>query len=245
MKKFYDLHLRVPLEDFDLTERMINKASKMGYSGVGIPLPAHTSNETVSKLQRLCDLVGIDFVTRADFVPKSASDLLSLLRRFRRKFELISVLCLSKTVARQAAKDRRVDLISFPSTDVKKRFFDTAEAELAANALASFEVDLLSIIFASSFERIRLLSSLRREVALADKFSVPVVLSSGASEEFSMRAPRDFAALGFLFDIPLPRALDALSTNPSNIIKRNRAKLNPKFVAPGIRVIQRRKDCEE
>ncbi|MGQ9564965.1 MAG: RNase P subunit p30 family protein [Candidatus Bathyarchaeales archaeon] len=245
MKRFYDLHLRVPLSDFDLAERMINKASKLGYSGVGVPLPMHTFNETVSKLQRLCDSVGIDFVSRADFVPKSADDLLSLLRRFRRKFEVISVLCLSKTIARQAAKDRRVDLISFTSTDVKKRFFDAAEVELAANALTSLEVDLAPVILASSFERIRLLSSLRREVALADKFSVPVVFSSGASEEFFMRTPRDFAAVGLLFDTPLPRALDALSTNPSTIIKRNRAKLNPTFVAPGIRIIRRRKDCEE
>jgi len=245
MKKFYDLHLRVPLEDFDLAERMINRTSKLGYSGVGVPLPAHTSNETISKLQHLCDSVGIDFVTRADFVPKSANELLSLLRRFRRKFEVISVVCLSKVVARQAAKDRRVDLISFPSIDVKKRFFDAAEAELAANALASFEVDLFSIISASSFERVRLLSSLRREVALADKFSVPVIFSSGASGEFSMRTPRDFAAVSLLFDMPLPMALNALSTNPSTIIKRNRAKLNPKFVAPGIRIIQRGKDCEE
>lgn len=245
MKKFCDLHLRVPLDDLDLAERMIKKASMLGYSGVGIPLPAHASYETVSKLHHLCDAVGVDFVTRMDLVPKNVNELLSQLRRLRRKFEIISVACLSKTVARQAAKDRRVDLVSFPSVDFKKRFFDVAEAELAANALASFEVDLFPVLSASSFERVRLLSCLRREVALAEKFSVPVVVSSCATDEFSMRTPRNFAAVGFLFDMPLPMALDALSANPWTIIKRNRAKLSQRFVAPGIRVVRRGKDCEE
>jgi len=245
MKKFLDLHLRVPLDDFDLAERMIKKASTLGYSGVGIPLPTYASDETVSKLRQLCDAVGVDFVTRADLFPKSINELLSQLRRFRRKFEIISVACLSKAVARQAAKDRRVDVVSFPATDFKKRFFDVAEAELAASALASFEVDLFPFLSASSFERVRLLSCLRREVALAEKFQVPVIVSSGATGEFLMRMPRDLAAVCFLFDMPLPRALDALSSYPWTIIKRNRAKLSQKFVAPGIRVVRRGKDCEE
>jgi hypothetical protein len=37
--------------------------------------------------------------------------------------------------------------------------------------------------------------------------------------------------------------LEAISQNPVSIVKRNRQKLSPNFVAPGIRVIKEGKDC--
>jgi len=243
MKKFYDLHLQLPLNDSELAERMIEKASWLGYAGVGVPLPYNVSDVTVSKLRQQCTDSGLDLVTRIDLTPKSADELLSQLRRHRRRFEVIAVSCLYKTVARQAAKDRRADLISFPSLDFRSRYFDNAEAELATSALASLEIDMSLLLSASSFERIHLFAHLRRETAIASKFPVPVVISSGARNEFLMRKPQDFAALAYLFDMPSASALRAVSENPLSIVARNRMKLLPSFVAPGIRVVKRGKDC--
>ena len=93
--------------------------------------------------------------------------------------------------------------------------------------------------------RIRLLSSLHREVAIAQGFNVPVVLSSGASVEFMLKKPREMAALAQLFDLDAAAALDAVSTNPVAIVKRNREKLDSKFVAPGIRVVKEGKRLVE
>lgn len=245
MKKFCDLHLPVPLGSFELTEKMIRKAAALGYAGVGIPFPLNVSSETVSKLRQLCTDVGIDLITRVDLAPKNSDELLSQLRRHRRRFEIISVACWHKPVARQAAKDRRVDLISFPSLDFRERFFDSAEAELAANALAVLEIDMFPLLSTTSFERIRLLSYLRREVAIVRKFSMPVVISSDATDEFFMRRPRDFAAFAYLFDMQLDTALKTLSENPLAIVTRNRMKLQSTYVAPGLRVVRRGKDCGE
>ena len=241
MKKFYDLHLQAQLSDFGSVERMITKAALLGYSGVGVPLPNNVSDVTVSRLRQLCIDSRIDLATRIDLVPKSANELLSVLRRYRRRFELIAVSCLSKTVARQAAKDRRVDLISFPTLNFRNRYFDGAEAELASSALTSFEIDISLLLSATSFERIRLLANLRRETAIASKFSVPVVISSGAKTESLMRKPEDSAALAYLFDMS-SAALKAVSENPFSIVTRNRTKLLSSFVAPGIRVVNRGRD---
>jgi RNase P/RNase MRP subunit p30 len=153
------------------------------------------------------------------------------------------VTCDSKNVSRQAAKDRRVDLLNFPSTDYHRRFFDLAEAELASNSLAVLEIDTQSLLALEGPARIRLLSSIRRETAIAKDFHVPIVISSGASNELFMRKPIEQAALTSLFDLDRESALKGVSKNPLAIVKRNREKLNPDFVAPGIRVIRRGKDC--
>jgi len=91
--------------------------------------------------------------------------------------------------------------------------------------------------------RIRLLSNLRRETAVAKDFHVPIVISSGVSDELLMRKPRELAALASLFDLDETSAMEAVSKNPVAMVERNRGKLSSRFVAPGIRIVRRGKDC--
>jgi len=242
MRMFVDLHLRAPIKDLDQVERMVRKSSELGYRLVAVPLPPNIMRDQINQLQHICNDAKIDFATRVNFSPKTPRELLLDLRRFRQKFEVISVTCSSKGVARQAAKDRRVDLLHFPVNDFHKRFFDDAEAELASKALSSLEIEMAPLLSLTGFSRIRLLSRLRREVAIAEKFKVPVTLSSGATNEHLLREPHDYAALTTLFDMPMSSALHALSENPIAMVERNREKLSPNYVAPGIRVVGRKID---
>ena len=240
MKQFADLHLRVPLKDTSQTEKMIFKAQKLGYSLIGIPISPHIAREQISKLKQICKDAKVDFVSRVNLSPRNSNELLNDLRQFRRKFEIIAVRCDTKDVARQAAKDRRVDLLQFSVTNLRKRFFDEQEAELASQALSSLEIELAPILQLTSFSRIRLLSGLRKEVATAERAGVPIILSSGATAEQLMRGPRDYAALTTIFDLPLSSALKAVSETPWVTVERNRKKLSPDYVAPGIRVVGRK-----
>ena len=215
MRRFGDLHLRPSMGDLSQVERVVSRSSELRYHFVGMSLPLDTSRQRVRQLRKICCDVGVDFVTRVDLAPKTSRGLLEMLRRFRRKFEVVSAVCVSKPVARQAAKDRRVDLLSFP-TDPRKRFFDTAEAELASNASTALEIDMAPLLLLRGFSRIRLISRLRREVEIARRLKVPVVASSGATNEYLLRGPHDYAALAALFDLTIPVGLQALSENPGS-----------------------------
>ena len=242
-RKYADLHLCPDLGNDEQVTRMIRKASELGYELIAIPLPQFFPEEKIRKLQNICEENKMDFASRVDLKPRTPNELIRSLRKLRRKFEIIAVMCESKQVARQAAKDRRVDLLNFPGSNRRKRFFDKAEAELASKALGSLEIDIKPLLTLEGPTRIRLLSSLIREVTIAEDFHVPIVISSGASNELLMRKPREIAALTSLFDLDKSSAIEAISKNPLAIVKRNREKLSPKFVAPGIRLIRRGKDC--
>ena len=75
----------------------------------------------------------------------------------------------------------------------------------------------------------------REEVENAKRYDVPVVVSSGANEPLTMRDPRSLAAVSSLFRLDEEESLDAVSTTPWDITQRNRKKLDPKFVMPGVR----------
>jgi RNase P/RNase MRP subunit p30 len=240
---FADLHLRLNVKDTAATLRVVSKAAALGYRLVGVSLAAETHADEVARLRAVCSEVGVDFVSRVDLRPRGQDDLTRQLRRLRRKFEVVCVACESKEVARQAAKDRRVDLLSFPLLDFRRRFFDRAEAELACNGLAALEVDVKPLLVLEGPARVRLLSCLRREAAIARGFGVPIAVSSGVSQSLLLRKPREMAALAFLFGLDEVSALDSVSRSPVALVMRNREKLGSGFVAPGIRVVKEGNDC--
>ncbi|RLI13039.1 hypothetical protein DRO35_01460 [Candidatus Bathyarchaeota archaeon] len=243
LKFFIDLHLCPSLEDQKETELMIRKSAELGYRAVGIPLPKENYKDATERISEICDKTGLDFISRIDLEPSNTAELLNDLRRLRRKVEVISVKCMSKSVARQAAKDHRVDILSFSPLDVRKRFFDLAEAELASKTQVSFEIDMAPLLYLQGYRRIRLISKLREEVYIAKKRDVSIIISSGASEPKLLRKPKDLASLGYLFELDPDNAEKALSDNPRELIERNRRKLSSNHVAPGIYVVRRGKDC--
>ena len=242
-RTFADLHLRLNPNDVIEAKRVIAKAAELGYNLIAVPFPPETRETEAEKLRSICVDAKIDFASRVDLYPRTKDQLTHLLRKLRRKFEVVCAVCENKEVARQAAKDRRVDLLSFQSLDYRGRFFDWAEAELASSSLAGLEVDVKPLLVLEGPARVRLLSCMRREVSIAREFHVPIVVSSGAAKAMLLRKPRETAALASLFGLDEIAALDAVSTNASAIVMRNREKLSRGFVAPGIRVVKEGRDC--
>ena len=235
---FADLHLSPTLNDLNYAYQLVKKAKTLGYRLLGFSTNLHSNKNSFISLKNFCKETQIDFVSRIDLTPKNRNELKSQLRSVRRKYEIICVKCETKEVARQAAQDRRVDLLNFPSLYFRKRFFDHAEAELASNSLAALEIDIKPLIILKGSSRTRLLSFLRRETAIAKKFKIPIILSSGIEKTTLQRKPREIATLMDLFDFDATSALDTVSNNPYSIVLRNRKKLSSSFVAPGIRIIK-------
>jgi len=245
MTNLIDLHLHLPLGKKEETEDMLHVASELGYKSVGIPLPKRSRQDLTNDLRKVCISHGLDLITRVDLSPKSPKDLIRDLRQLRRRFELVSVNCQSKAVARQAAKDHRVDLLVFPSINPRQRFFDLAEARLASQGLAALEVEMASLLRHYGSHRVRLISCLRKEVAIAKRLKVPIVISSNAHDIYEMRGSHEQISLATLFDLESNLAREAVTRVPMSIVKRNREKLSPSYVARGIRVVRRGKSCDE
>ena len=110
---FADLHLCPPTENH-ARESVIKKASEFGYELIAFSLPESTSISEITKLKRISRENNMDFVTRVDLSVRGPKELTKRLSKLRRKFELIAVVCESKQVSRQAAKDHRVDLLNYP-----------------------------------------------------------------------------------------------------------------------------------
>jgi len=245
--KFVDLNLRVPIgkNQKRVAEELVKRAAELGYSCIAVPIPIEATQEEIQDLEKMSNNNDLDLIKRLDLRPKSGRELFRSLSVWRRKREVTAVYCDSKSIARYAARDHRVDLISFSSPDPKRRFFDSASAELASNASAALGVDMAPLLISSGFLKVRLMSSLRKEVSIAKKFHVPIVISSGTGDTYLLRRPHDLACLACLFDLDHQTAIRALSEAPSKIVERNREKLSPNYVAPGVFIVRRGENCQD
>jgi ribonuclease P/MRP protein subunit RPP1 len=232
MRRFIDLHLR-PSEDSESVRAMLELAARLEFKGIGLVQGEIHPRD----LKSMASGMGLDLVSRVDLAPRNTNELTAALRRLRRRFVIVAVECRSKNVARQAAKDHRVDILNFPSSvSARSRSrFDRQEASLASDANSAYEINASDLLKLDQVSRAKLLSLMRGEVDNAKRFDVPIVVSSGALNAMQMRDPRGLAAILTLLDINEEEGLEAVSKTPMRIVTANREKLDPGFVVPGVR----------
>jgi len=224
MRRFMDLHLVPRLGQGGA---MVRRAGELGYAGVAVV------GEAVK------DAGGIEVCTRIDLEPRNQQQLMDQLNKHRRGFTVVSVTCTTKSVARQAAKDHRVDIIRYPSDYRRKTVrMDRQQAALTAESGCSYEVEAAELMAQESGRLEKTLKILRRELENALKYGVPVVLSSGASTVQGLRDPRGMASLMHLLGVGEEEALDMVSANPWVLVERNRDKVSGRTVLPGVAKVE-------
>jgi len=213
MKKFTDLNTN--LENPEL----IAYISQLGFSRIAY-------KKKIEKNKK------IDIVSSLNIKPKNIGSLLKEVKTNRRKYEFISVTCTSKKVARKAGRDHRIDGIKFPIDSLVN--FDYHQANLMKKSGSALMIDIVYLLEMNSFKLENNIQSLHKQVRIAEKQDIPVILSSGAYEKYQLRTPRGIIALASLIQIDEDSATDMLTEIPNTIIDRNRSKLSDKYVSSGV-----------
>ena len=220
MRNFTDLCLKP-----DNPEEVISVAKSLGYVSIGLMEKPESSI--------------IDIVSRLDIDPKNLNELSRSLRSHRWETEIITVNCRTKSLARRAGRDPRVDLITYPIVDKwKNNHLDRQQAGLMRDSGSGYLIDLSKLLVNDSFLLRKHIEFIKRNKDNAVKRGVPVVASSCASDVWGLRDPYGLAALLSLLDVDEDHALDMVSINPYGLVERNRAKLKDSYIVEGVWVIE-------
>jgi len=207
VRHWVDLHLKPQIPE--MAVEMEKLAASLGYAPAASTRP-------------------VGAATRIDIEARHGKELQDALRRNRRRCDVLAVRCLSKEVARQAAKDDRIDIIQFPDDPAqrKQNHLDTHEAELLDGSGRAYEIILCDLLATGPMQLSKAINLRKKDLAVATRHDIPLILSSGASTPLAMRQPRALTALASLLDVDEEYAADMLSTNPAAILERNHAKLH-------------------
>ncbi len=219
MRHFTDLCLQTD------NPEVVSTAKSLGYTVIGLNEKPDTNI--------------VDIVKRLDLNPKNPNELLRTLRSHRWKTEIITVNCRNKSVARQAGRDRRVDLINYPIVDKwKDNHLDRQQAGLMRDSGTGYLIDLSRLLIDDRFKLRKHIEFIKRNKDNAVKRGVPLVASSCATTIWGLRDPYGLTALLSLIDVDEDHALDLISSNPYGLVERNRAKLKDSYILEGVWVIE-------
>ena len=174
---------------------------------------------------------GLDVATRVDISPTNRAELLKFLQKYRRRFDIIGVKNVTNTVSVISARDRRVDTIYYDLTN-KRLSFTESIAHICTSALEILIQPLLYISTKRDLHRI--FQRLHREITIASKHNIPIILSSSATDIMEIRAARDMAAFAQCLGLKMNDSLNSVSTHPLEIIDRNRFKLSDHYIMDGV-----------
>lgn len=238
-RRYVDLHVKL-YGDHDPPELLAKMAKHLGFSLIAFsldPTPLQRCNEIMGEVKKTCEQLGLDVAFRLDLQPLRSGELKSLLRKYRRTFEVIAVKCRNVSVARVAARDRRVDVTYFDPSDVPS-LLDESQVNLMVESGHFIEVNLLDLVYEQPEKQARALWNYRVAIEAAVKKGVPLIFSSGSSKALEMRAPRELSSVALLVVGNERLARDSVSINPMKLIEVNREKLKPTYVQPGVKVVE-------
>lgn len=226
-----DLHVIPNVSDDHSCRRMAEQLALAGYSIVGLTLPTGILVDRIREIKRHFQENGIETVLRVDLSPGSRHELLRLLRRFRRSYDIVSVKCSNQNVSSVAARDGRVDVLFFDSRNHRMRFNHTV-ANLLQGAL---EFNLVSTLLTNPADDT--LARLTNEARVTQHHKTKVVLSSGSSSPSMVRSPSQLFALGRSIGLSKVQCRDGVSTIPCSIVNRNLERRSDGYVEEGVRIV--------
>ncbi|MCS7140119.1 MAG: hypothetical protein N3F04_03645 [Candidatus Nezhaarchaeota archaeon] len=234
-KRYADLHVRVSCEG-DTPELLIKMAKHLGFNLIALSIESPNGLKDLEHFRKLGKSLGLDVATRLDLKTSDPDELKYYLRKFRRKVEITAVYCNSITIARVAARDRRVD-VTFYNPKNLPSVLDEGQISLLAESGHHVEVNLLDMLYEPPDKQVEILRNYKYTLGGIRKKNIPIVFSSGASRIIDMRAPRELSSIAFMILNDENLARDAVSTVPLSLINTNREKLSSNYVQPGIRVV--------
>ena len=227
--QFYDLNVHSMPDGKNATPQMAALANHFGYAGIAITNHSNTESKPSEFKSN-----GFEVFRGIEIVSKNASKLHGLIGKYRNSVDVLVVHGGDENINRVAVENRNVDILAHPITP-KDSGLNHVLAKSASENNVAIEFNLDAIFKGRGGRRVHALSYFRKNVQIARKFDVPMILTSNAASYFDLRAPREMMALAGLFGMDKDEAISAISTVPAGIIARNRQ--GSRFIRHGVEVI--------
>ncbi|MDO9516839.1 MAG: ribonuclease P protein component 3 [Methanosarcinaceae archaeon] len=227
--KFYDLNVHSIPDGKNTSSEIAALAKHFGYSGIAITNHSNTESKPSG-----FEANNLEVFSGIELVSNNPSKLHGLIGKYRNNVDILIVHGGDEDINRAAVENRNVDILAHPITP-KDSGLNHVLAKSASENNVAIEFNLDAIFKGSGGRRVITLSHFRKNVEIARKFDVPMILTSNAVSYFDLRAPREMIALAGLFGMDKDEAVAAISTVPAKIIERNRQ--DSGFIREGVEVI--------
>ena len=212
--------------------------SRAGFDGVVIR--NLQSNMATFDAESIGEQYGIDVVRGIEITARQKAVASGAIGNRRPEAEILLVRGRDPELNRFAVESARVDVLADPmggEGDVNHVI-----ANAAAENEVAFEIDLGGVLRQTGGDRVRTIANLRKLRELIEDADAPFVVSGGPRTHLQVRGPRELIAVGRVVGFE-PEQIEAGLEHWRQIVERNRTRLDPTTVRPGVRLTDEDEDA--
>ncbi len=234
---YFESRLKININDFAEIERKLKFCQELRITNL-ILEPKNDVVKLNSELkQRISKISTINLYYRINLRPNSLNDLKKRIQHYNNFSDIISVESMDKNIQIQAAKDSRVDIISFSDQNVIKTI-SPGIISLTKQNRSFIEFSLAPIMARNQIIQSKYLRSLYRAVQLAVQLKVNYIISGNFDDLFKLRHPRALISVCHtLLGIPLLSAKKVFSENVLTLINRVQARQDKNIIESGVKLL--------
>jgi RNase P/RNase MRP subunit p30 len=236
---YFESRLPVNLKNFEDIQQKLKICKDLGIKNIVLEFENGVKNITPELKEKLNKFSVLNLYYRTSIKPKNLDDLKKRLKQIKNFSGITSVESNDRKIQIQAAKDSRVDLISFSDEDIIKTL-TPGVISLTKQNNSFIEFSLAPIMTKNKNFQSRFLRSIYRALQLAMQLNANYIISGNFKGLFKLRHPRALISVSHtLLDTPLLNAKKAFSENVLALINRAKMRQDKNFIESGVKLITR------
>ena len=235
---YFESRLKVNVYDLDEIQRKLEFCEKLGIQNIIL--------EPINDLKKLLEIwkkgklqtTKINIFFRLNLIPQSLNELKSLIKNYNKFPFILSVESLDKQVQIHAARDSRVDILSFSNQNILKSLTSGVISLIKQNN-SFIEFSLDSIMIRNKAIQSRNLRNLYKFMHQALNTNANYIISGNFTELFDLRHPRSLVSIcNSILEIPLDKAIKGFKNNPILLIERVQKRKDESIIESGVKLIE-------
>lgn len=234
---YFESRLRVNFDDLNEIKKKLELCEKLGIKNLILEPKEDIQNISLEIKRIIKDTTKINIYYRHTLNPDNLQDFKKSIKRFNNHPEILSVETSNKDIQIHAARDSRVDLISFSHPEIIKTL-SNGVISLAKQNKSFIEFSLSSIMVKNRSIQSKNFRNLYRFIHKVRKLKGSYILSGDFNDLFDIRHPRALISICYtLLDIPLAELKSAFKENPLKLLKRIEKRQDSAILENGVKLI--------
>ncbi|MFX1408750.1 MAG: RNase P subunit p30 family protein [Promethearchaeota archaeon] len=234
---YFESRLKVNFENIDELNKKLEFCKVLGIKNLILEtVKSQISAELRGKIEQQTNL---NIYYRFNLKPVSLSDFKSRMKDFNNFPFILSIESIDKDIQINAARDSRVDIISFSDENILKTL-TAGIISLTKQNNSFIEFSLAPIMTSNKALQSKNFRNLYKFIQLALKLNANFIISGNFDDLYDLRHPKSLLSICHsLLDIPLNKIKKGFIDNPKLLIERIQNRKKDNITESGIRLIRR------
>jgi RNase P/RNase MRP subunit p30 len=235
---YFESRLRLNLENFEEIKNKFAICEKLGIKNVIVEPVGNLKNLGVELREKIESLTKMHLYYRISLRPRNVDDLKSKLNINNKLPTILSIETPIKEIQIQAAKDSRVDVISFTDPKTMKTLTNGV-ISLSKQNNSYIEISLASMMVVNKAQQSKNFRELYRIIHLVKNLKGNLLICGNFEDSYHLRHPRTLISICHtLLGLSIIEAKQSFNENVKKLIERTLDRYDSNFIEYGIKFIK-------